>query len=190
MQLFYHQSINVLWLAWAIVWMTAAWLAKPTLRREGIGSRLSHYLPLLVGAVLMTSSRLSGPLLSTHYMAQSLVTFWVAFCLTALGLAFAVLARVWLGGNWSGLVTLKQDHELIRSGPYRLVRHPIYTGLLLALLGSAIGQTEWRGLVALALFAGAFVWKLRIEETFMLAQFGEVYERYRAEVPALIPLLF
>ena len=84
-----------------------------------------------------------------------------------LGLAFSVAGRVWLGDNWSGTVTLKQDHELIRSGPYRWVRHPIYTGLLLAILGSAIALGEWRGLVALALVAVAFLRKVAIEERFL-----------------------
>lgn len=108
-------------------------------------------------------------------------------CFVALGLGVSVLARVWLGGNWSGTVTLNQVHELIRTGPYRFVRHPIYTGLLLAVLGSAIAENEWRGLLGFAVIVLAFVHKLGIEERFLTQQFGDSYTRYRQEVPALIP---
>ena len=85
---------------------------------------------------------------------------------------------------------MKQDHSLTRSGPYRLVRHPIYTGLLIAILGSAIAEAEWRGLVALALITGSFLRKIAVEERFLTAQFGDAYARYRAEVPALFPGMF
>ena len=107
----------------------------------------------------------------------------------AAGLGFAVWARRCLGRNWSGIVTVKQGHELIRSGPYALVRHPIYTGLLLAILGTASAIGEWRGLIAFVLITAGFVLKLRIEEDFISETFGEQYARYRAEVPALIPFI-
>ena len=107
----------------------------------------------------------------------------------AAGIAFAVWARHYLGRNWSGTVTVKQDHELIRSGPYRLVRHPIYTGLLLAILGTAVAFGEWRGLLAFALLTGSLLLKLRVEERFMGESFPNEYARYRAEVPALIPFV-
>ena len=84
-------------------------------------------------------------------------------------------------------VTLKQDHELIRGGPYRWVRHPIYTGLLLALMGSAIAMNEWRGLIGVALITLALLRKIVVEERFLTEQFGDDYRRFRAAVPALIP---
>ncbi len=85
-------------------------------------------------------------------------------------------------------MTLKQDHTLTRSGPYRFVRHPIYTGLLLAIFGSGvIALGEWRGLVALALVTAAFLRKIQIEERFLQERFGDAYSRYRHEVAALIP---
>ena len=107
----------------------------------------------------------------------------------AAGLGFAIAARIQLAGNWSATVTLKQDHELVRHGPYRWVRHPIYTGLLVAILGCAVAEGEWRGPVALALFTIAFVIKSGIEERYLTDQFGDAYARYRREVPALLPRL-
>jgi protein-S-isoprenylcysteine O-methyltransferase Ste14 len=109
--------------------------------------------------------------------------------LVVLGLAFAVWARIHLGRNWSGAVTVKDDHELIRTGPYGLVRHPIYSGLLLAVLGTAIAFGEWRSLLALGFLTIAFLFKLHREERFMSESFPDDYPRYRAEVPALIPFI-
>ena len=105
------------------------------------------------------------------------------------GLGISIWARRVLGRNWSGIVTVKQDHELIRTGPYRYVRHPIYTGLLLAILGTALIFGEWRGLIAFVIFTAAIMLKVRTEERFMDESFPEQYARYRAEVPALLPFL-
>jgi protein-S-isoprenylcysteine O-methyltransferase Ste14 len=107
----------------------------------------------------------------------------------ALGLGFAVAARAWLGRNWSAEVTIKQNHELVRSGPYTIVRHLIYTGMLLELVGTALSVGKWRALVGLVLIVAALLRKLSIEERFMSEQFGEAYARYRAEVPGLIPFV-
>jgi len=86
-------------------------------------------------------------------------------------------------------VTIKQDHELVTSGPYAFVRHPIYTGLLLAIGGSAIALGEWRGVVALVLAAAALWMKLRVEERWMREQFGAAYTAYAARVAALVPFV-
>jgi len=105
----------------------------------------------------------------------------------ALGLALTVWARMHLGANWSGTVTVKQDHELVRSGPYAWVRHPIYTGLLLMLAGTALALGEWRGVLAL-LIAFAALWrKLKLEERWMRETFGTAYDDYRRSVKALLP---
>ena len=118
---------------------------------------------------------------------RSPLRFGGALALAAAGLAFTVWARVHLGRNWSGSVTLKEGHELILSGPYAWVRHPIYTGLLMALLGSAVACGELRAAIGLGVVAAAFVRKLRIEERFMRESFPQQYPRYCAQVPALIP---
>jgi len=114
----------------------------------------------------------------------------VGVALNFAGLLFTVWARVHLGRNWSGAVTLKQDHELITSGPYRIVRHPIYTGLLLAFAGLAVARGEWRSILGLVIMALSFWLKLRIEERLMVEQFGSAYETYRRRVNALIPFVF
>jgi protein-S-isoprenylcysteine O-methyltransferase Ste14 len=187
MHLFYQQAFNVLWVAWLIYWSVAAIGASPTRYRESVISSLLHIVPSLVGIVLLVSPRLGGSWLTQRYLPRSAAWFFVGLLLTVLGLGFAVYARAWLGRNWSGTVTLKEGHELIRGGPYRWVRHPIYTGILLAVLGSAIAIGEWRGLLALALITVAFLRRVTVEERVLHGQFGDAYTHYQAEVPALLP---
>ncbi len=108
---------------------------------------------------------------------------------TTAGLAFAVWARAYLGSNWSRSVTIKQDHQLIVSGPYAFVRHPIYTGILTGFLGTAIALAQVRGVIVLVMI-GLVLWaKLRMEERWMRSQFGATYETYSNRVAALVPFI-
>ena len=115
--------------------------------------------------------------------------FWIGAAVTAAGLLFAVWARRHIGRNWSGQVTIKSDHELVTTGPYGMVRHPIYTGLLLAFAGTALAVGEVRGLLALAIACAALWRKLKLEERYMREQFGEAYVEYTRRVAAIIPFL-
>jgi protein-S-isoprenylcysteine O-methyltransferase Ste14 len=182
--------ITGLWIAWAAYWIAAAAGTKTTRRAETLAIGIQHWTPLVLGIVLLSlPDRAWMGWLGMLIVPRSEPLFWSAVAFVAAGLGFAVWARVCLGRNWSGTVTLKDDHTLIRGGPYALVRHPIYTGALLAVLGSALALDEWRGVVALALIAGGFLRKIAIEERWLAEQFPADYARYRAEVPALIPRL-
>jgi protein-S-isoprenylcysteine O-methyltransferase Ste14 len=185
----YLGLIPALWIAWLIYWAGASASVKPTRRKESARSRLSYTAPLLLGALLLASPHWTGPL-DVRFVPLSAALFWIAIALVATGLGFTVAARIWLGRNWSADVTLKQDHELIRAGPYRYVRHPIYSGLLLAFVGTALAIGEWRALVALVLVAASFIRKIAIEEQFLAGEFGEAHARYAAAVPALIPFVY
>jgi protein-S-isoprenylcysteine O-methyltransferase Ste14 len=183
----YRYLFPTLWFAWVAYWWIAARSAKPTERRESPGSRLLHIVPLTLAAWLLWAQHAPGPWLNQRLLPWAPWEFWVGALLTALGLLFTVWARVHLGRNWSGTVTIKQDHELVDTGPYALVRHPIYTGLLVAFIGSALPRGDWRGMVAV-LIAWAALWrKLKLEERWMAERFGERYDAYRQRVPALIP---
>jgi protein-S-isoprenylcysteine O-methyltransferase Ste14 len=179
----------ILWLAWLAYWFFAALNVKATLRRERLSSLLLNRGLLAIGALLLAFERQPLPWLSDRFLTLSMAFYWIGLVMLAAGLALAVWARRHLGRNWSGIVTVKQDHELIRSGPYGLMRHPIYTGLLLAILGTAVAIGEWRGLIAFAVITAGFVLKFKTEERFMSETFGEQYACYRAEVRALIPFV-
>jgi protein-S-isoprenylcysteine O-methyltransferase Ste14 len=185
----YRHIISALWIAWALYWLVSAVSNKSTVRRESLTSRLSYVLPLLVGGVLLGWRHAPWwEWLNTRLWPRSLTAYWIGVALLAAGLAFAVWARVHLGRNWSGTVTVKESHELIRTGPYGIVRHPIYTGLIAAVLGTAIASGTVRAALAVALFTASFLYKLRIEEAFMRETFPEEYPRYARAVPRLIPL--
>jgi len=185
----YAAPVAILWLAWLAYWFVAARNVKATRRRESHASRLGHVLLSVLAAALLAFRGQPLHWLDERFLPPTMAAYWLGLLMLAVGIAFAVWARHDLGRNWSGTVTVKQDHELIRSGPYRLVRHPIYTGLLLAILGTAVAFGEWRGLLAFGLLTGSLLLKLRIEERFMGESFPDEYARYRAEVPALIPFI-
>ena len=185
----YEAPFAVLWLAWLAYWIVAASNVKAVRRREAFATRFGHVALSVLAAVLLAFPDRRLPWLDQRFLPPTTIAYWLGLIMLAVGIAFAVWARHDLGRNWSGTVTVKQKHELIRSGPYRLVRHPIYTGLLLAILGTAIAFGEWRSLLAFALLAGSLLLKLHIEERFMGESFPNEYARYRAEVPALIPFI-
>jgi protein-S-isoprenylcysteine O-methyltransferase Ste14 len=179
--------IPTLWLGWLAYWIIASYGVKPARRRETVLSRVSYMVPLLLGGFLLSAPGLLPVWLDTLVVPRSAPQFWLGNVLVAAGLAFAIWARRHLAGYWSGTVTLKEDHQLIRTGPYGWVRHPIYTGILLAIAGSVVTMDEWRGVVALALMAASFWRKLLIEESWLADAFPEQYPHYRREVAALIP---
>jgi protein-S-isoprenylcysteine O-methyltransferase Ste14 len=186
--LLYRHLILWVWTAWALYWLTAAVGNKATLRGEPLSSRLAYALPLILGGVLLGWPQLPGAaLLDLRLWPRLPLTYGAGLALLLGGLAFAVWARVQLGRNWSGAVTVKQGHELIRSGPYRHVRHPIYTGILAAVLGTAICSGTVRAALGLTIIAIALTRKLRREEALLRELFPDQYPQYCAEVPALVP---
>ncbi len=187
--MFYRLAFPFLYLVSIAVWIAMARRVKAVAERESAFSRLSHYLPLAIAIVLISAPHVPIPLLNDRFLPLALWPVQLGLALTFAGLALAIWARMLLGGNWSSDVTLKRDHELIVGGPYAFVRHPIYTGILLALFGTALAVGEWRALTGVVLAGAAFWLKLKIEETVMRRQFGETYVRYAERVPALVPFL-
>jgi protein-S-isoprenylcysteine O-methyltransferase Ste14 len=114
---------------------------------------------------------------------------FAGLALTIAGVGVAVWARLLLGANWSAAITIKRGHQIIRRGPYAVVRHPIYSGGLLALLGTTIGFGELRGLAGFALVFIAWWMKSRLEESSLEGQFGASYTQYKREVKGLIPFV-
>jgi protein-S-isoprenylcysteine O-methyltransferase Ste14 len=178
-----------MWLAWACYWWAASHDVKAIVRREPLRSRLLHFVPISAALALLWLPDFPIPVLGERFLPDAVWPSWLGLLITLAGLLFAAWARVQLGRNWSATITVKQDHDLITSGPYSLVRHPIYTGLLLGLVGIAVARAEWRDVLAIALAFGAFWRKLRIEERWMREQFGDAYEQYARRVAALVPFV-
>ena len=130
------------------------------------------------------------PVFRTFAFPRSLASDVVALVLCVAGMSLAIWARRDLGRNWSATPTIREGHELIVSGPYRFVRHPIYSGILLALFGTAIASGNVLWLVALASFLGLFAFRMRAEEQLMGAEFPDQYPSYAARTRALIPFIW
>ncbi len=185
-----YRAILAVWLCAGAVWLVSAASLKSIARVEGQGSRLVHLLIMTAAFLLIFDPRLNVGRLNAHFVEDGPAAWWIGFALTVAGVAFAIWARFALGGNWSANVTVKQNHELKRTGPYAFVRHPIYSGFLLGLLGTAIAFGEWRDLIGVVLGLIGWRGKSLIEERFMTEQFGEQYQQYKREVKALIPFVY
>jgi protein-S-isoprenylcysteine O-methyltransferase Ste14 len=179
-----------------IIWgvFIAYWLVSALRDRSPFKRRSSRFSVLTLTGVpwviFVLFADLSAPwLLVLRVIPDSLPVGTAGLLITCCGLGFAVRARVHLGKFWSGLPAIRMDHRIIRTGPYRIVRHPIYTGLLTAIAGTAIatGLLWVIGLTGLILLV--FALKIRMEETFLMEEFGEEYARYRREVRALVPFV-
>ena len=166
--------------------LAAAWSAR-TVARESSGSRLLYTVLMGSGALLVFFRRGRIGMLGLPLFPYVAWSAWLGVALTAIGLGFTGWARIQIGRFWSGTVTLKEGHELVRSGPYAVTRHPIYTGLLLAMIGTALTRGTLASVLGLFLLTAGMVAKIRLEEQLLLSHFGELYQSYRAQVPALIP---
>jgi protein-S-isoprenylcysteine O-methyltransferase Ste14 len=188
---FYQSFFLTIWIAWMIAWWIFAINVKATVRRETPLSRLLNMALLWCAfGMLFWAPFLPIRGLMWHFVPLSQWQFWsaVGAALTLVGLLFTVWARVYLGRNWSGMfATIKADHELITGGPYGLVRHPIYSGLMLAFVGTALAIGQWSGVLATVLALIAFLHRMTVEERFMRQQFGAAYDDYAKRVPAFVP---
>jgi len=175
------------WVVVTAFWFISAFWVKRTKEQQPLSGRL-FYLGLTVLVVML----LKGGFLKFHLdrpvLLHNLATGILADLFVFLGLGIAIWARVTLGGNWSSRVTLKEGHELIQRGPYRLIRHPIYSGLLLMVLGTAILVGRSGGFFALLVCFGGFWVKARQEEL-LLTKHLPGYPEYMARTKALVPFV-
>jgi protein-S-isoprenylcysteine O-methyltransferase Ste14 len=176
-----------LWIIFVLVWLMASLKTKHTSERELFSSRLLYGIPIGIGSYLMFTNNLPFAWERTQLLARTTRLAAAVICLTAAGISFAIWARFYLGRNWSSAVTIKIGHELIRTGPYARVRHPIYFGLLVALAGTGLARDKLIALPAIALLWLGFWIKSRMEERFMYKAFGEQYVEYTKSTGALIP---
>jgi protein-S-isoprenylcysteine O-methyltransferase Ste14 len=178
-----------LWMGLAIIWLVTSLRTKQTQERVDVWSRLMYGIPVVLAFFLMFGDEVPVAWLRSRILPGNLGVAIAGVALTALGIAFAVWARFYIGQNWSSAVSIKVGHQLVRTGPYAWVRHPIYSGLLLAMIGTALALRETRGLLATVVLWLAFWLKSRMEERFMVKAFGPEYEDYRRSTGMLVPRL-
>jgi protein-S-isoprenylcysteine O-methyltransferase Ste14 len=184
------EATVVLWMVLVVVWVVGALRTKRTVQSQSSASQLLYTAILVVGVYLIFAKQ-SGIAWLDRQLFPATVPIALAGLLAVLmGVAFSVWARLMLGGNWSNRVTVKEDHTLVRTGPYRIVRHPIYSGILLGMLGSALQRGGIRCFVGVLICGFSFWLKTRAEERFMVQSFGEQYLQYRHRVKALAPFIF
>ena len=181
------QISSKIWFVWAIVWLLMAAWSKPSKRREFPWQRLEHVIPLMIGFLLIYNHRFAWNFLADRIVPQNSVVAITGLLLTAGGLVFAVWARIVLGANWSGTVTIKSGHNLIRRGPYRWIRHPIYTGLLISLVGTLTLQGEVRAFLGFAFALFALYRKAKREEQFLSDEFGEGFAEHTKQTGMFLP---
>jgi protein-S-isoprenylcysteine O-methyltransferase Ste14 len=179
---------DILWSVFYAVWLLWSIWIKKAERRENVATHLAHGVLAAAGFFLMFVDVRVGWLHARVLPSASWLQA-LGIAITLAGFGFAIWARIHLGRNWSSAVTSKIEHELIRSGPYRWVRHPIYSGLLFALFGTALVRDELSGFLALALVYTAWKIKSRLEERMMISTFGSEYTAYARVTGAMFPRL-
>jgi protein-S-isoprenylcysteine O-methyltransferase len=188
----YPLALNIIGSCWGlftVVWLLAAIFTKRTVYRESGAQRLRYLIPIVIGCYLLFRGyRLPYPF-NARIIPHTDAMLVAAAILCICGLGFSFWARAILGRNWSGTVTLKENHELIVRGPYRLVRHPIYTGLLAMVMATVIQQGHIAGVIGLILIFVSLWIKLSNEEKVMLEQFPDEYATYQRRVKRLIPFV-
>jgi protein-S-isoprenylcysteine O-methyltransferase Ste14 len=175
------------WILWVLSWMAAAIWASRTQARPRRRSELGYRIVTLVGlALLFFGRRLTGD--GAKLWSAPPEARWALFALVLAGFGVCWWARVHLGRLWSGTVTLKADHRIVDTGPYRLVRHPIYTGLIIAAAATAALQATAVSFAGLAVLVLGFWIKARLEERFLRAELGaEAYDAYARRTGMLFP---
>jgi protein-S-isoprenylcysteine O-methyltransferase Ste14 len=181
------EVILALWLGWVVSWVLAALWSNRTEKRPAVNSEIRYRIPMLIGVALMflSGDRYEDTLRLWRVGRNGA---WLCVAGVAAGIAFAWWARVHLGRLWSGRITRKADHRVVDSGPYAVVRHPIYSGLLLALLATTAIKGTLFGVAGLLFLLLGFWLKARLEERWLIDELGEgAYTNYRARVPMLLP---
>jgi protein-S-isoprenylcysteine O-methyltransferase Ste14 len=177
------------WILGLAFWAAASIASSRAVRKQSRGSELGQGAIAGAGFVMLFNQQISLGPLESRLLPDSPVIAWAGLAFTVLGIGVMAWSRIALGRNWSAAVTIKQDHELVSSGPYAIVRHPLYSGVLLAMLGTGISFGKLRGFIAFLLTLLGWWLKSKTEERFMLEQFGARYRHYQQQSRALIPWL-
>ena len=175
------------WIVFCTYWVVGALRTRRTVSQESFASRARFVLLEIFGYVLLFSGVSGIGVLGHLVVPRTYAAAITGVAFTWIGIAIALWARWHLGQYWSARITLKEDHRLIRTGPYAHLRHPIYSGIILAALGGALAIDKWRCVVGFGLIVLGYWMKARKEETLLAAQFGEAFNEHCQHTGFLIP---
>jgi protein-S-isoprenylcysteine O-methyltransferase Ste14 len=181
---------KMMWFAITIYWIVSALFVKKTVKRQPVQERMAYIICVLIAFCLLFENYISLAFLYRPVLFQSEIWKMAGLLFCAAGLIFSLTARIYLGENWSGTITIKKNHQLIQSGPYRITRNPIYTGFLLAFAGCAISLGQLRGWLGIIFLLTAMLVKIKKEEEFMNEVFGSSFQSYKSKVKRLIPGIY
>jgi protein-S-isoprenylcysteine O-methyltransferase Ste14 len=183
----FRRAAGSCWLVFAVYWILSALKQKAEKRREPWMERMGHMLPMLAVFLLFDWQAARYGWLGARFVPFSMAVGIAGLGLTAAGVMLAIWARWHIGQNWSAVVSIRADHELIGTGPYRTMRHPIYTGILLALAGTGLLAGEMRVLMAFGIAWTAFYLKARKEEAWLAREFGEEFAAHARKKGMFLP---
>jgi len=175
------------WIAFVLYWIMGAIKTRPTREKESLVSRWGVLVLEIAGYLLIFSGSTGVGFLGNHVIARSMAGSVLGVVCIWAGIGLAVWARYHLAEYWSARVTIKEDHKLIRTGPYTHLRHPIYSGLVLATIGTALVIDRWRCVIGFCLVLAGYCLKARKEEAMLHQQFGEAFQEHRKHTGFLIP---
>ncbi|HSZ34517.1 MAG TPA: isoprenylcysteine carboxylmethyltransferase family protein [Puia sp.] len=181
---------KTMWSVIFIYWLVSSFAVKKTVKRQSGKGRILYIICVLTAFMFLFGNYFSIDFLDQTVFPQTYNWRITGLIFCALGLTFSLMARIWLGGNWSGRITVKENHELIQSGPYAVTRNPIYTGFLLAFIGCSMTLGQVKGYIGIIFLVACILIKVFQEETFMLDAFGDKFTAYKSKVKRLIPFIY
>jgi protein-S-isoprenylcysteine O-methyltransferase Ste14 len=187
-----EQFIRVLewaWIAFGLYWVFAARRVQAARTTESAAYRAFRFLVLTITFTLLFAKWTAIGFLGRSFLSRAQPLEYIGFIAALAGLAIAIWARISLGQYWSDKIVLKVDHQLVRSGPYARMRHPIYSGVLLGVAGSALVVDEWRAVLAFLLLLTNYMVKAKREDKILAGAFAQDFAKHRRRAGLLLPRL-
>jgi protein-S-isoprenylcysteine O-methyltransferase Ste14 len=188
-----EQLIRILewmWIAFGVYWLIAARRVKAARTTESQSYRVFRLLVLTITFTLLFAKWTAVGFLGHSFLPRAQPLAYIGFISALAGLAIAIWARMYLGQYWSDKVVLKMDHQLVRSGPYARMRHPIYSGVLLGVAGSALLVDEWRGVLGFVVLLTNYIVKAKREDKVLAEAFGKDFADHKKRAGFLLPRFY
>ncbi|HTU32222.1 MAG TPA: isoprenylcysteine carboxylmethyltransferase family protein [Candidatus Acidoferrum sp.] len=181
--------IRTAWIIWAVWWVVAATRTNRVKQREPVHEWVLRWVLMIAAFELLFYRGSYLGILNRRFVPDSQAVRELGAVITCIGLAFSIWARQHIGRYWSGSVSIRTDHRLIRTGPYSRIRHPIYTGILFGLAGTLLADGHYAAIVAFLIVLAGLSWKALREENLLKGEFGPAFEEHKRMTGFFLPRL-